>query len=71
MKAKYRGFQIEVTRSKSLTGNDLITGVAIDLSDDEIVEECSLEVDSVAEGMDEMRCAVDYLIEDSVLWGGK
>lgn len=71
MKAKYRGFEIEVTRTKSPTDNDLIYGVAIDLSDDEVVEECPLEVDSVREGMDEMRIAVDYYIEDAVLFGGK
>jgi hypothetical protein len=68
MKTTYRGFEIEVTRSKSIAGTSLITGVA--LLNDEIVEECPLEVDSVREGMDEMRCAIDYLIEDSVLFGG-
>lgn len=70
MKAKYRGFEIEVTRSKSVTGTNLITGVATVPETGEIVEECPLEVDSVREGIDEMRCAIDYLIEDSVLFGG-
>lgn len=69
MKTKYRGFEIEVTRSKSVTGRDLIVGVAVDPRTDEIVEECPLEVDSVREGIDEMRCAIDYLIEDAVLFG--
>lgn len=69
MKTTYRGFKIEVTRDKSIAGTDLISGVAFD-KDGEIVEECPLEVDSVREGIDEMKCAIDYLIEDAVLFGG-